>query len=40
MVSESGIGFKDHGVHKLKGVPERWRLYLLDIESSEKRRIE
>jgi class 3 adenylate cyclase len=34
LVSEPGIAFKDHGVHKLKGVPERWRLYLLDLESS------
>ena len=39
LVSEPGIGFKDHGVHKLKGVPDRWRLYLLDLESSEKRRV-
>ena len=40
LVSESGIGFKDRGVHKLKGVPDRWRLYLLDLASSEKRRME
>ena len=40
LVSESGIGFKDRGVHKLKGVPDRWRLYLVDLESSEKRRIQ
>jgi class 3 adenylate cyclase len=30
LVSESGIMFKDRGLHKLKGVPKRWRLYLLD----------
>jgi len=30
LVSESGIVFKDRGLHKLKGVPNRWRLYLLD----------
>jgi len=30
LVPESGIGFKDRGVHKLKGVPDRWRLYLVD----------
>jgi class 3 adenylate cyclase len=30
LVSESGIMFKDRGLHKLKGVPNRWRLYLLD----------
>lgn len=30
LVSESGIRFKDRGVHYLKGVPERWRLYLVD----------
>jgi hypothetical protein len=26
-MSQSGIRFKDRGVHQLKGVPERWRLY-------------
>jgi class 3 adenylate cyclase len=40
LVSDSGIGFKDRGVHKLRGVPDRWRLYLLDLKSSEKRRME
>jgi hypothetical protein len=30
MVSESGIRFKDRGVHNLRGVPDRWRLYLVD----------
>jgi class 3 adenylate cyclase len=27
LVAGSGITFKDAGVHELKGVPERWRLY-------------
>jgi class 3 adenylate cyclase len=30
LVSESGIVFKDRGLHQLKGVPNRWRLYLVD----------
>jgi class 3 adenylate cyclase len=30
LVSESEIRFKDRGVHNLKGVPDRWRLYLAD----------
>jgi class 3 adenylate cyclase len=30
LVSESGLMFKDRGLHKLKGVPNRWRLYLFD----------
>lgn len=30
LVPDSGIRFKDRGVHKLKGVPDRWRLYLVD----------
>lgn len=25
--SQTAISFRDHGVHQLKGVPERWRLY-------------
>jgi class 3 adenylate cyclase len=32
LVVGSGIKFKDRGVHKLKGVPDEWRLYL--VESS------
>jgi class 3 adenylate cyclase len=36
LVVGSGIKFKDHGVHKLKGVPDEWRLYL--VESSRQRR--
>ena len=27
LMSQSGIRFKDRGVHQLKGVPKRWRLY-------------
>ena len=30
LMSQSGIRFKDRGVHKLKGVPERWRLYRVE----------
>jgi class 3 adenylate cyclase len=30
LVPESGIRFKDRGAHNLKGVPDRWRLYLVD----------
>jgi class 3 adenylate cyclase len=30
LMSHSGIRFKDRGVHKLKGVPERWRLYRVE----------
>ena len=30
LVPDSGIRFKDRGVHNLKGVPDRWRLYLVD----------
>jgi len=29
LVTGSGIKFKDRGSHKLKGVPEEWRLYRL-----------
>jgi class 3 adenylate cyclase len=30
LMSQSGTRFKDHGVHQLKGVPERWRLYRVE----------
>jgi class 3 adenylate cyclase len=30
LMGQSGIRFKDRGVHKLKGVPERWRLYRVE----------
>jgi class 3 adenylate cyclase len=30
LLSQSAIRFKDRGVHQLKGVPERWRLYRVE----------
>jgi class 3 adenylate cyclase len=30
LMLQSGIRFKDRGVHQLKGVPERWRLYRVE----------
>ncbi len=30
LVPGSGIRFKNRGFHNLKGVPDRWRLYLVD----------
>jgi class 3 adenylate cyclase len=30
LMSESEVRFKDRGVHQLKGVPKRWRLYRAD----------
>src|ERR1700744_2060182 len=30
LMSQSGVRFKDRGVHQLKGVPERWRLYRVE----------
>jgi class 3 adenylate cyclase len=30
LMSQSGIRLKDRGVHRLKGVPERWRLYRVE----------
>ena len=30
LMSQSGIRFKDRGVHHLKGVPERWHLYRVE----------
>lgn len=30
LMSESDVPFKDRGVHQLKGVPKRWRLYRVD----------
>jgi hypothetical protein len=30
LMSKSGIRFKDRGVHQLKGLPERWRLYRVE----------
>jgi class 3 adenylate cyclase len=30
LLPQAGVRFKDRGVHQLKGVPNRWRLYLVD----------
>jgi class 3 adenylate cyclase len=30
LMSQPGIRFKDRGVHQLKGVPKRWRLYRIE----------
>jgi class 3 adenylate cyclase len=30
LTAQSGIRFRDRGVHHLKGVPERWRLYRVE----------
>jgi class 3 adenylate cyclase len=30
LMSQSGVRFKDRGVHQLKGVPKRWRLYRVE----------
>jgi class 3 adenylate cyclase len=30
LTSQSGIRFQDRGVHQLKGVPKRWRLYRVE----------
>jgi len=30
LMTQSGIRFKDRGVHQLRGVPERWRLYRVE----------
>jgi class 3 adenylate cyclase/pimeloyl-ACP methyl ester carboxylesterase len=30
LVSGSGIGFSDRGVHALKGIPEEWRIFAVD----------
>jgi class 3 adenylate cyclase len=30
LMSQSGIRFTDRGLHQLKGVPERWRLYRVE----------
>jgi class 3 adenylate cyclase len=30
LMSQSEIRFKDRGVHQLKGVPKRWRLYRVE----------
>ncbi|GMO30422.1 adenylate/guanylate cyclase domain-containing protein [Bradyrhizobium sp. TM233] len=30
LMTQSEIRFRDHGVHQLKGVPERWRLFRVE----------
>jgi class 3 adenylate cyclase len=30
LMSQSGIRFSDRGLHQLRGVPERWRLYRVE----------
>ena len=30
LMAQSAIRFKDRGLHQLRGVPERWRLYLVE----------
>jgi len=30
LMAQSGIRFKDRGVHQLRGVPKRWRLYRVE----------
>ncbi len=34
LVAGSGIGFEDRGPHRLKGVPEEWRLFAVERASS------
>jgi class 3 adenylate cyclase len=31
LMSQSAVSFRDRGVHRLKGVPERWRLYRIEL---------
>jgi class 3 adenylate cyclase len=33
LVSGGGFRFSDRGIHKLKGVPGEWRLYLVEGSS-------
>jgi class 3 adenylate cyclase len=30
LMSQSGVQFRDRGLHQLKGVPARWRLYRVE----------
>jgi class 3 adenylate cyclase len=32
LVAGSGLGFEERGTHKLKGVPEEWRLFTLEMD--------
>lgn len=34
LVAGSGLGFEDRGVHRLKGVPDDWRLYAVAVVDS------
>lgn len=34
LMSQSSVRFMDRGVHQLKGVPKRWRLYRVEHDSS------
>jgi class 3 adenylate cyclase len=34
LVAGSGIRFADRGTHRLKGVPEEWRLFAVDLASA------
>ncbi|MBR1222443.1 adenylate/guanylate cyclase domain-containing protein [Bradyrhizobium sp. U87765 SZCCT0131] len=36
LMSQSDIRFKDRGVHQLKGVPQKWRLYRVEHEAAGK----
>jgi hypothetical protein len=30
LMPQAKVQFKDRGIHQLKGVPDRWRLYRID----------
>ena len=34
LVAGSGIRFEDRGMHRMKGVPEEWRLFAVDLPSA------
>jgi class 3 adenylate cyclase len=36
LVAGSGIAFREHGVHELKGVPGEWRLFVVDTERPDR----
>jgi class 3 adenylate cyclase len=36
LMSQSGVRFEDRGIHQLKGVPKRWRLYRVEQEAAKK----
>ena len=33
LMSKSDIRFGDRGIHQLRGVPQRWRLYRVELEA-------